>query len=216
MAFVWRVYQNAMRRRPLLTNTATRALVMLVGDGLAQTFEKVENPSDLEGILQTQFDTKRSITAATWQSCFFAPTFFFWFRWLDARFPGASIRAVVAKVVVNQAVITFPINAGYIGYTVTVENMLHNGGDRHKSPQGVWDEIAARLKRDIGTIAINSCFLWLPVNTLNFLFVPPHLRVLPSVLTSVAWSTYLSITAHNDADIKVLVPAQSHDHNVAS
>jgi hypothetical protein len=39
-----------------------------------------------------------------------------------------------------------------------------------------------------------------PLNFLNFLLVPPHLRVLPSIFGSVAWNTFLSLTMHRDHD----------------
>eukprot|EP00040_Diaphanoeca_grandis_P000538 m.15728 g.15728 ORF g.15728 m.15728 type:complete len:264 (-) comp10717_c0_seq1:64-855(-) len=66
--------------------------------------------------------------------------------------------------------------------------------------QDVSDEVYTRLYSDLGTVFTGSCALWIPVNTLNFLLVPAHLRVLPSILVSVGWMTYLSLTAHHKLD----------------
>lgn len=54
---------------------------------------------------------------------------------LKARIHNEHRCANSLQVLVNQAVITFPINGGYIGYTVTIENLLHTGGTRKTRPR---------------------------------------------------------------------------------
>ena len=57
-------------------------------------------------------------------------------------------------------------------------------------------KVGAQLRHDLPEIFYYSCVLWLPVNFLNFLLVPPALRVLPTIAASCIWTSYLSLAAH--------------------
>lgn len=50
----------------------------------------------------------------SWNALVFAPVFLAWFKALDARFPGSSARAVVSKVLANQALMALPINVRFL------------------------------------------------------------------------------------------------------
>jgi hypothetical protein len=43
---------------------------------------------------------------------------------------------------------------------------------------------------------VGSAVLWIPVNTLNFLFVPAAFRILPGILTTFFWNVFLSYQAY--------------------
>jgi hypothetical protein len=60
----------------------------------------------------------------------------------------------------------------------------------------VQSELEQRLSLDVYALFRGSVLFWVPVNLLNFLLVPPHLRVLPTIVASTAWNTYLSLTTH--------------------
>lgn len=174
------------------------------------------------------FDFKRLATAVAWNGLLFSPFFFFWFRFLDGRFPGNGPRNVAAKVIVNQLVVAGPINIAYLGFTSFGEELLscafheetvgeareptetvvvhHNvtttatQEDNGGKVDGYVGRSMARLKRraedSMMTILVASNLYWIPVNALNFLFVPPTLRVFPTILGSLVWTTFLSYRSH--------------------
>ena len=130
---------------------------------------------------------------------------------LDRRFPGATMAAAAKKVLINQVVITVPINGGFLAYTTFVEGLLaarptgdnvnDGGGGGGVALEDTLDLCRARVKaqlvEDLPHVFKRSCMWWLPVNSLNFLFVPPDMRVLPTIFASVLWSAYISLTAHH-------------------
>ena len=91
------------------------------------------------------------------------------------------------------------IPAAFGAYSVAVEQ-----GIRAAAGEGEWDAttvqrvIAARWNTDLGMLFLSSAAWWLPVNTLNFLFVPTHLRVLPTIFGAMVWNTFFSLTAHRE------------------
>ncbi len=148
----------------------------------------------------------RTAIACGWNTALFTPIFLYWFRRLDTIFPGVGISAVVKKVVVNQLVITVPINGGFLAYTTAVEQLFAGGLPSRKNLVNfnfdlVRDRISLQIREDLIDIFKRSCMLWLPVNFLNFLLVPKTFRVLPTIAASTCWSVYLSLAAHQHGTI---------------
>ena len=185
-------YQKLMQRMPLRTNMATATVVMFSADAYAQHIEA-------ERVGDAGFDGVRSTVMTSWNALIFTPTFFVWFRRLESTWPGTSPRAVVTKVMTNQIAMNAPITALALAYAVSLE-----AGLRAVLQQKTWhaDEVRAEVGRrwseSLGVALLASACLWVPVNLLNFSFVPPQLRVLPTILTSCAWNTYLSLKAHEN------------------
>ena len=113
-----------MKARPVATNIATAAVVMLVGDTVAQAAEPrqrrihasaVDQRSDVgtgdsrDPLLSNSlhklewFDVSRSAVMVSWSSLFFSPFFLFWFRAVDGFF-STSLRGSLVKTVVTAAV----------------------------------------------------------------------------------------------------------------
>ena len=115
----------------------------------------------------------------------------------------------------RQLLITVPINSAFLSYSVMVDAALRAAlnepaGSEPLDIAAAADEIVLRCTQDLGAIFERSACIWTPVNTLNFLFCPPHLRVLPTIVTSCAWNTYLSLTAHHET-----TPALPHPESHA-
>lgn len=106
------------------------------------------------------------------------------------------------KVSVNQVLITAPINLACIAWTVTMEALLRSAFNRRDerldsavasgapvefSAKSVISEIQSRADRNLLDIILGSAAVWVPTNTLNFLFVPKAYRVLPTVMVSTGW-----------------------------
>ena len=196
---MWQRYQRLIKQKPLLTSSITGAGVMVIGDLLAQTIK-------IKGMNSTgeeDFDFRRTFCMGTFSGLIMAPTFLFWFRRLDRWFPGNSVRNATIKVIANHAAVAIPFNALALTYTVTSESLLSFVLDGAPFDKGaVVGGIEHRCKADLFKLFVASSAVWVPVNMLNFLFVPSHLRVLPTIFTSLGWNTFLSHTAHGDVVVK--------------
>ena len=201
----WSAYRTAMMNYPLRTNVLTSGVSMSIGDGVAQSLELKHSGTALSW---SSLDLTRTAVAIGWNSLIFTPLFFVWFKRLDTWFPGTSPMTVFKKVVFNQMVVAVPINGGFLAYTTLVEQVLNHGA---QSVSSAGSEIATRVEtqllEDVPGLFLRSTFLWIPVNTLNFLWVSPTFRVIPTILCSTVWSVYLSLTAHKRGEI-VLVEEQ--------
>jgi hypothetical protein len=200
---VWVAYKNSMVKHPLRTNMLTSGVSMSIGDFVAQSVElNRKNLNVLEHL-----DGKRTLIACGWNTLIFTPTFFVWFKKLDALFPGSSPLNVCKKVVFNQMAVAIPVNAGFLSYTTTVEHFLGNAAaDDSKKSQSIIGSVSNRvwvqMMEDVPDLFVRSTLVWVPVNSLNFLFVSPTFRVIPTILCSTFWSVYLSLTAHKRGEIK--------------
>jgi hypothetical protein len=179
-----------MIKSPLLTNMVTSGVSMLTGDSLAQYVEMKTSTSK-------DYDIVRTGCAIMWNTFLFTPLFAIWFRRLDLMIPGNGFQQVIKKVCINQAVVTIPINAGFLAYTTAIEQLLGNSTNNEVFDSTIIQHrIQTQLVEDLPEVFTRSCMLWFPVNTLNFLFVSPTFRVLPTIFASTGWSVYLSLTAH--------------------
>jgi hypothetical protein len=203
---MWQSYQRLIKQKPLLTASATGWIVMFFGDLIAQTIQSKSginnNQSGMEGrkrnLEWVEYDFRRTFCMGSWSGAIMAPTFLLWFKKLDRIFPGNSLRSATLKVLSNHIVVAVPFNALALAYTVTSENLLAFALDENVPFDMVKNinEIEHRCKSDLLKLFIASSAVWIPVNMCNFLFCPPHLRVLPTIFTSLVWNTFLSHTAH--------------------
>jgi hypothetical protein len=191
---MWSRYQALIKRKPLLTNMATGATVMFLGDGAAQQLKMTKEP-------ELKFDWGRSLCMTVWSGAIFSPTFFYWFRFLDRKLPGAVLKNVTAKVAINGMTVSPLINCMAIGYSVASENYFRStvSGEAFDAT-AVLDETTIRCKKEVWNVVRDSSIVWIPVNFLNFMYCPAHLRVLPSIFTSLAWNTILSTKIHKPLD----------------
>lgn len=61
-----------------------------------------------------------------------------------------------------------------------------------------WPEISEKLKKDLLPTYLIDIFLWAPVQTANFRFVPVAYQALIVQSCNVAWNAYLSYVQHRD------------------
>ena len=122
---MWSAYRSAIARQPMLVNVATSAATMLFGDSVAQAIElRRRDSSSSSSSVDAAWSPQRSLIAVGWNALIFTPTFLVWFRYLDRVFPGAALLPSVQKVLVNQIVLSVPINGAYLAYTSLVERAL--------------------------------------------------------------------------------------------
>lgn len=178
-------YAKASARRPLGTNIAVGFGVMFFGDLLSQTL--------LEHKSLNEVDKHRLLCCSIWNAMFVSPTFLIWFRYLDRVFPGQ----VVKKTVVNQLVSPLPVNAAFLTYSTVTHDMQGGSTNMQDSLQTA----KHRIINDLPTLVASSAMFWLPVNYLNFAYVPQRYRVLPSICGGVIWGSFLTFIGHRKVGV---------------
>jgi len=101
-----------------------------------------------------------------------------WYSWIDNKFPSKARAVVLKKVILDQFVFTpFVVIVFFVG-------MSYLEG---KKGQKLFDELK---EKGLKTFAMDCCF-WIPATTINFIFVPPWLRVTFIGLASFMWLNVL-------------------------
>lgn len=101
-----------------------------------------------------------------------------WYHWLDNKFPSTSKRTVLKKLILDQFLLTpWLLAMFFIG-------MAFLEGSKGK-------ELLTELKqKGLMTFTLDCCY-WLPIQALNFVFVPPAFRVLYIGVTTFIWMNIL-------------------------
>jgi len=153
------------RLSPSQQQLATNCVVFGSLSGLAELSQQV--------LLHKVFPPKGDRRSLDWPAvgryvvlgaAVFSPVLTYWYRWLDRVLPGTTAKVVMQKVAMDIVVMDVPFYTAFY----TVLNMLEG-----RSLKDAWAEVKAKL---IPTI-IFSVLLWTPAQTINFRYVPPHLRV---------------------------------------
>ena len=63
--------------------------------------------------------------------------------------------------------------------------------------------LTQKITDDFSIVLSNSYAFWLPTSIICFYFIPIHLRVLFSCMTSVVWDTFMSFATHNPLKVEV-------------
>jgi len=101
-----------------------------------------------------------------------------WYHWLDNRFPSTSTRTVLKKLILDQFLLTpWLLAMFFIGMS-----FLEGGKGR---------ELLSELKQKFTMTFCLDCCYWLPIQALNFLFVPPMFRVVYIGVTTFIWMNIL-------------------------
>ncbi|XP_026675395.1 uncharacterized protein LOC108632381 [Ceratina calcarata] len=109
--------------------------------------------------------------------CFIAgPVLHGWYKWLDAYYKGKTMKTVLAKLLVDQFVLTPPL------ITIFFISMSLMEGKAN-----MFDECKAKFVQTFKT----SCMYWLPVQFLNFLLIPPAFRVSFVSIAAFCWVNIL-------------------------
>ena len=118
---------------------------------------------------------------AVWGALVIPPIYYRWYQWLDARFRMCKTgpinpRTLTKKLVLDQFLLTPVILAMFF----VAMNAMEGKSDwfeecKHK----FWKTFAA------------DCCFWLPVQALNFIFVPSDLRVAFIAVTTFLWLNVL-------------------------
>jgi len=107
-----------------------------------------------------------------------APIFTKWYQWLDNRFPATNKTTVIKKIILDQFLLTpWLLAMFFIG-------MAFLEGAKGKA---LLHELNEKF---VKTFQLD-CLYWIPVQALNFVFVPPIFRVVFIGVTTFIWMNFL-------------------------
>ncbi|KAL5487348.1 hypothetical protein EMCRGX_G019937 [Ephydatia muelleri] len=155
----------------LLVNTTTCCAVGTLGD-LCQQRISQSGPNDWA----------RTGRMAALGLCM-GPVTHYWYLILDVALPGTKGATVVKKVLANQLLMA-PTN-----YCIFFTGMaLLEGHTVHAAVEELQSKFWSTYKMD--------WLVWPAAQTVNFVFVPPMLRVAYVNMVAFLWATYLSHVKH--------------------
>lgn len=107
--------RGALQKRPLLMNIATFVGLLTAADCTCQVIQHKS--------LTFKYDFPRTARMATMGVIYYGPVFFYYYRFLDRRFPGTNPRTVLIKMAIDQFIFTVPsVACFYIGMNFTSGN----------------------------------------------------------------------------------------------
>ncbi|XP_038206418.1 mpv17-like protein [Zerene cesonia] len=163
-------WRHTLKRRPVLTNTAVYATFYTAAEFSQQSFNKMYSPE------KPDYDLAAAGRIVATGSCLYPTTLYFWYRYLDRRFVGTSVKIVLTKVAADQFIMTPMLIAAFY----TLLGVLERKED-------VFEELKHKYWK---TFAANQAF-WIPGQIINFAFVPSNLRVVYVASASFIWINVL-------------------------
>ncbi|KAF2879609.1 hypothetical protein ILUMI_26560 [Ignelater luminosus] len=172
MGTVLRIYENALRRYPLLTSSIQTSMLMATGDIISQTV--------IEETSLKKVNLKRTAQFASVGLFLAGPALTTWYRVLAKTFGDKGHTSVVLKKVALDQFVFAP---AFIGVFLTALGVVQG-----KDPQVT----VAEVKKNYLDVVISNYKLWPWVQLGNFYLVPLRYQVLVVQLVAILWNTYLS------------------------
>lgn len=170
---LWAAYLSYLEREPLRTKAVTAGVLSAVSDLLAQ---RLSAPEASKARIDWSSVAKQVAVGLALRG----PVGHYWFAFLDrafARWDQAALSTAVAKVLVDQAVMSPLFNWLYFYVMGALDGRT-------------LDQVAAKVRTDFRPLMIANYRVWPLVNLVNFKLVPPQLRVLFGNLVGVLWTAY--------------------------
>ncbi|XP_014243455.1 mpv17-like protein isoform X1 [Cimex lectularius] len=161
------------QKYPLLANSAVYGGMCVTAEFSQQMvnkryFDRKEPPEPIDKAMLVRY--------AVVGSCINSNILYFWYRWLDRNFVGASMKIVTKKLLLDQFVLTPQL------LTIFYVSMSIMEGK---------DDLLAELREKFVPTFQTSCGFWLPAQAINFLVVPPMARVVYVATCSFIWVNIL-------------------------
>ncbi|KAH0954160.1 hypothetical protein HN011_012366 [Eciton burchellii] len=195
---------RTIRRKPLLYNSVVYGFFCTSAEFIRQSYSKISKPvqsiaeepkdiTDIRGPVLIQIqkfckmlgltDEDISMQSTSYNQsqlkryaiygCFLAgPILYGWYKWLDMFYSGTSTKTVLTKLFMDQFILTPPL---LILFFVSMSLM--------EAKSDVLKECKMKFLYTFQT----SCGYWLPVQLVNFMLIPPSLRVIYVSIAAFCW-----------------------------
>jgi len=175
-------YEGHLEKNPILTKSVTGSILWGVGDAVAQVVPQVSSAeASPKGFT---YDWMRTGRAVTFGGIIHAPTshvHFNFLEWMTVRSGLQGLQIPVFKTIMEQFV-----------YWSWISNSMYHaamGFMQGMGPSQIYDRIADVL---MDTQKAQWAF-WIPVQLLNFNFVPVRHQLNVVLVTSIVWTALLSM-----------------------
>ncbi|KAH7476291.1 hypothetical protein PRIC1_000299 [Phytophthora ramorum] len=186
------IYDECLRRRPLLTKMVTSSVLFGVGDRLSQRVEKIgKTDEELEEMGKDNVveedrlvseSTAKTVRMMVWGGLFLSPMMHNWYNLMERVFVGTG-KLVAAKKVVADMVFIAPQMP--IWFFTTTGVMAGK-----PFPQALDDAVE---KQPVMLMA--NYMLWPAANSITYGVMPLEYRLLFANLVNVGWASVLSYMA---------------------
>ena len=176
-------YSQKLSSHPILTKCITSGIIAGAGDLACQYIVHCKQGRDkTEPVVDKHVfrpDLIRSSRFTILGFALIAPVVHFWYGTLMIRIPGTSAKAVLQRLVLDQAFFA-PL---FIPTFLTNLMMLEG------RPM---EDVPKTLVRDVPDIVVTNWTLWIPAMFVNFKYIPGKWQVLYSNGVGFIWNMYLS------------------------
>lgn len=180
-------YERHLKARPVLTKAITGSILWGVGDIVAQVvpgyFEEKDIAADDNTTTKKGYDLTRTARAITFGFVLHAPLshlHFNFLEWMTVKSGLQGLHIPVFKTIMEQFV-----------YWSWFSNSLYHGA--MGAMQGMnFQQMYDRVSDVLWDTQVAQWSFWIPVQLLNFQFVPVRHQLNVVLLTSVVWTALLS------------------------
>ena len=152
LALFLRWHQARLQTHPYALNCAQSALLMAIGDGVAQHLEMGRSGED--GAPPPRYDLARLLILTSWSAGVNAPFWTWWYKYLHVHWQGGK----VAGWVLASASLSPVWNGAFFSY-VTAANHVAKQQEGSMSAK-----ISDKLSTQLLPTVVKSCCLWIPFN----------------------------------------------------
>jgi len=169
----------------LITNVVTAGAMGWAADAIAQTVEKKYSHSK-----DTSWDYTRTRNM-TIISTSFGPLVYYWYKFLDTKFPGTTPQIIVKKVAVDLMIA--PIWYGlFIGSLCFLKSSSFESG-------------IEEYKAKVPLLIAADLVLWPVLQSFNFVFFPPYYRIIGMKLNEIIMGIFASHLVNNEYSAKEVI-----------
>lgn len=141
--------------------------------------EMKNSSADHKQVLKYDFTSVKRL--AVWGTVVIAPLFTQWYKWLDGR----KSFSIWTKIFLDQFILTPPLLIVFFGVMAACEcYSWSNGND-------LWSHVKREIETKLPKVYLADCLFWIPVQLLNFRYVPPMWRVMYVAVTTFIWTNVL-------------------------
>ena len=184
-------YEGHLEARPVVTKMITGSILWGLGDAVGQTVPQLMFGDSSEAVTQKPYDYARTGRAVFYGFAIHAPCshlHYNFLEWMTVKGGFTGLQIPIFKAFMEQFVYwSWVSNALYHGAMGAMQNMTF---------QQIYDRIADVLWE---TQKAQWVF-WIPVQLLNFRFVPVRHQLNVVLITSVAWTAFLSFVYPPEED----------------
>eukprot|EP00111_Clytia_hemisphaerica_P003478 TCONS_00009930-protein len=164
--------RGVLTKRPLLRSIVTVTSLFAASDLCCQLFEN-------HGNIKYKFDWERLRKMATIGLIYYGPMYYYYYGFLDRKFPGKNPRTVLVKILFDQFI--FAVPSQFFFYCIAGKLERKNNS-----------EIIEEIKLKYIPTYVTSTIFWPAAQLVNFSLVPPTHRILFVSSANFVWLNILS------------------------